>query len=55
MAMIICGKDCDDCIHQLTSDEDKREFKVFCAAREKTYRYGQAINCDDRVTVKNEE
>lgn len=54
MGMIICGAECEDCVHYVGEDEDRR--KIYCAAKEKTYWYGQCIPCESKVKkVDNEE
>ena len=44
--MIICGKQCEDCVHATIFD-DRKAAKVYCAARDKEYYYGARIPCDD--------
>ena len=54
MTMIICGKDCMDCAH-LTSidDENPRRIKVYCSIKEKKYWFGQSIQCEKKERIKN--
>lgn len=54
MTMIICGEDCKQCIHDGTTQGHTKQWKVYCNARNKTYRYGQIINCEDKVQIKSE-
>lgn len=44
--MIICGRDCEDCVNAQFV-EDRKSLKVFCEARNKEYYYGQRVPCDD--------
>ena len=51
MNMIICGKDCNDCVYA-SFDDDKAKLKVHCSARNKDYYYGQSIPCEDKEKKK---
>lgn len=48
LKVIICGKDCDDCIYSTINDNDKARVKVFCAIKGKEYYYGQSVQCEDK-------
>ena len=45
--IIIAGKDCELCQYGTIDDTNKARIKVHCAARDKTYCYGQYIPCED--------
>ena len=51
--MIICGKDCEDCLYATINDRDISRVKVVCAAKSKEYYYGQCIPCE--LKVKKDE
>lgn len=53
MDMIICGQECEDCIHYVDELEDRR--KIYCSYKEKTYWYGQCIPCDNKVKRRPDE
>lgn len=43
--MIICGKECEDCVNAQFF-ENKKIIKVFCEAKNKEYYYGQRVPCE---------
>lgn len=46
--MIICGKDCENCVHfTAIDDENPARIKVYCDLTDKWRWYGQCIPCDD--------
>lgn len=47
MAMINTSE-CEKCKYGTIDDTNKAKLKVYCAARDKTYYYGQSIPCDDK-------
>lgn len=49
-SMIIVGKDCEKCMHCSIDDSIKSKILVNCAARDKSYIWGQCIPCEDRKT-----
>lgn len=51
MAMIITSE-CEYCKYGKLDETDKANIKVHCAARNKTYSYGQRIPCDDKSRRK---
>ena len=52
MAIIICGEECESCIHNETTPEDMKEWKIRCSNRDKIYRWGQCIDCHSQVKIK---
>lgn len=55
MTMIIVGEECETCIYDETTPEDLKQWKVRCSKRNRVYRWGQCIDCDDREKIKIEE
>ena len=45
---------CTTCKNGLLDDSDKARIKVHCKLKDKTYYYGQYIQCDDKEN-KDEE
>lgn len=47
--ILICsGDECIICTHcSAIDDNNKAKVKIYCAAKEKWYWYGQYINCDN--------
>ena len=48
--MIIVGADCEDCKY-LENNENNKNNKVICKAKNKTYFYGQYVQCDNKEKV----
>lgn len=46
--MIIVGKDCESCIYSTLDESEKPKIKIECAARKKSYIWGQCIPCNDK-------
>ena len=46
--VIIVGAECEGCKYFKVKDRNK----VICEARDKTYYYGQCIQCDDKERIK---
>jgi len=56
MTMIICGKDCEDCIHcTAIDDENPGRIKVYCDYSEKWRWYGQYIDCENKIKRREED
>lgn len=55
MSMIICGKDCVDCIYVSNNSDNKGHERVYCSFRNRSYYYGQSINCDDKEKHNDNE
>jgi hypothetical protein len=53
MTMIICGRDCENCVHSEIDDKNIARIKVFCAAKDKSFWYGQCIPCEDKQIRRN--
>ncbi len=53
MNMIIVGRDCENCVYGEIDDSNIARIKVFCAAKEKTYWFGQCIPCEDIKKRRN--
>lgn len=49
--MIIVGKDCEGCMHGTVDDSSKSKTMINCAARNKSYIWGQSIPCEDRRVI----
>ena len=47
MSEVIITSQCEKCIYGTLDETNKARIKVHCAARDKTYCYGQCIPCDD--------
>ncbi len=52
MNMIICGRDCENCVHGIIDDKNVARIKVYCDAKEKSFWFGQCIPCDDKKKKK---
>lgn len=46
MANMIITSECEKCIHSTIDESDKSWIKIYCAAKDKTYYWGQCIPCD---------
>lgn len=47
MSMIITSE-CEECVYGRILEESKSNIWVKCNARDKMYRYGQCIPCEDK-------
>lgn len=55
MTMIICGKDCEDCTHFTSiDDENPGRIKVYCDYSDKWRWWGQSIHCENKEVRKDE-
>lgn len=55
MTLIICGKDCEDCIHNTAiDDENPGRIKVYCDYSNRWRWFGQCIPCENKEVKKNE-
>ena len=43
---VIITSQCENCQYGIVDDTDKSRIKVYCSAKDKTYCYGQCIQCD---------
>lgn len=58
MANMIITSECEKCIHATIDESDKSWVKIFCAAKDKTYYWGQCVPCDykeKRITNKRKK
>lgn len=46
---VIITSQCEKCRHGTIDETNKARIKVHCSARDKTYCYGQCIQCDDYI------
>lgn len=54
MTMIICGKDCEDCVYCTAIDDDNPgRIKVYCSHSDKWRWWGSASPCDDKKRKKD--
>lgn len=54
MTMIICGKDCMDCTHFTSiDDENPGRIKVYCDCSDKWRWWGQCIPCENKNKRKD--
>lgn len=53
--MIICGKDCEDCMYGVFDESNKARVRIYCQPREKWYYYGQCIPCDQKQKIKGDD
>lgn len=51
MSMIITSE-CSDCVYGEIIEKSKRDIWVHCDARDKMYRYGQCVPCEDKKKIK---
>lgn len=49
---MINTSECEYCRYGTVDETDKSRIKVYCSLREKTYWYGQCIQCDSKVKVE---
>jgi len=55
MTMIICGKDCEDCIHcTAIDDENPGRIKVYCDYTDRWRWFGQCIDCENKIKQEKE-
>lgn len=47
MKMIITSE-CEQCVHSTIIETDKSKVKVHCDVKDKTYYWGQCVQCEDR-------
>lgn len=55
---VIITSQCESCQYGLVDDADKSRIKVYCSTKDKTYCYGQCIQCDDykkKIHIKEQE
>lgn len=56
MTMIICGKDCNDCIHcTAIDDENPGRIKVYCDYADRWRWYGQTLPCENKIKRREED
>ena len=46
MADTIITSECEQCIHSTIHEIDKAHIKVYCNIKNKTYYWGQSIQCE---------
>lgn len=46
--MTILTSECESCLYGTVDDADKARVKVYCSYKDKTYYYGQCINCNNK-------
>lgn len=46
MANTIITSECEQCIHSTINEIDKAHIKVYCNIKNKTYYWGQSIQCE---------
>lgn len=49
--VIICGRDCEDCKYSVIDDSDRAKIKVYCSRKDKSFYYGQCIQCDEKEII----
>lgn len=56
MTMIICGKDCEDCAHFTSiDDENPGRIKVYCDYSNRWRWWGQALPCENKIKRREED
>ena len=56
MTMIICGKDCGDCAHFTSiDDENPGRIKVYCDYSNRWRWWGQSIPCENKIKRREED
>ena len=55
MSKVTNTAQCETCESGFTDDTNKARVKVICSAKEKTYYYGQCIQCDEYRKRKNND
>lgn len=56
MTMIICGKDCEDCAHFTSiDDENPGRIKVYCDYSNRWRWFGQSIPCENKIKRREED
>lgn len=47
MSEIIITSKCETCMYGTVDDTDKRKVTVYCSDKNKTFIFGQCINCEN--------
>lgn len=56
MTMIICGKDCEGCIHNTAIDDtNPGRIKVYCDYSDRWRWLGQCIPCENKIKRREED
>ena len=55
MNMIICGRDCEDCLYSIINDVNKARVKVYCSQKDKEFYWGQCIPCENKKKINKEK
>lgn len=53
MADMIITSECEQCIHSVINEEDRARVKIYCRIKDRTYYWGQCIQCDNKKTIWN--
>lgn len=48
MADMIITSECEQCIHSVINEEDKAKVKIHCRIKDRTYYWGQCIQCESK-------
>ncbi len=49
---VINTSECESCEYGSVDESNKARVKVYCSKKEKTFYYGQSIQCDEREKRK---